>query len=521
MKYKDIRINEAVIKVPVELINKTNMYVSSCVFYVINQRMKSILADNGDITQYKKALQFLQNSGAKNINENTYNSIINNNIKLDIDYKKFFAELNYKGITPDIIRKVKSYDLSLLVTDKSSGENGSVNKVGDGLSILVSISRALNSNLDPLQASQMIMETVYHESQHMVQYLAIEPINKNSKQLQMHDTEKRSGDMEYYQSGIEFGPQLGNLVGAVKATLEKMSDTGSLTGKIQTDMTKALQLAMEEPEYGGSRKFLIAIYNKDQNTYKKVMKEIYKKSSEFYEELSAREPKGEFEQGEEEDLEAIQHVPETVINNISQNKGYSIKRYGKSGNSHIEVSYEGETWSMNIDFIDLYKDEVRVKLKYKSSVEVSILSPKEAVDFSKYLQSVNAPEADDINSALEIYSGSSRNDIDSSVILSMINLAKNMAKGYNVPFEILADNKFNINGHEFEITPVGSNNVIITNDDMAIDFKLKSSSFSSMMFALTALIKAGKEDEALWALASNTSSMDIMDALNQLLQELK
>lgn len=515
MRYKEIQLNEAIIKVPSELINKANMYTGSCLYFIYNKRMNE--DQSGDISQYQKALKFLQSKGAKNINETTFNNIVNNSIDLNLDLKQFFKELNYKGTTPELIRSVSSYEVSILINDKNTKYNGAVNKVGDGLVLNISIARAMVPNSDPVQTSKLIMETVYHESQHIVQYLAIEPINKNAKQLQYAKSDDE-GSIEYYQSGVEFGPQLGNLVGAINSTLELMSDEGRLTGKMQTDITSAMQEAMSNPEYGGSRSFMVAVYNKDKETYRKVMKEIFKKSSEFYNELQNKE-ETDFENSQEEDIETKINIPETVVGNISNNSGYKLKRFGRSGNNIVEVSYDGENWVCIIDFTQLHKDIIPVKLKVGNSSESTNLSSSEIISFSKYLEKINSPSEDDIYSALDVYSRSG--SIDSSAIHSMITVAKNMADGYNVPFEILSENSFSLNGHEYEIAPGTGENIFITNDDMAIDLKIKSSSFSMFMFMLIALTKAGKEDEALWAIASNTNGMGVMGDLNNLLQELK
>ena len=303
MKYNQLK--ESVIKVPPELMNKVNMYVSSYLYFKIKQytdRLNIMLSSNTSDEQKQKikqdgerTMQMLhQKYGAKNISSSTAQRLVDNAIELPIDFNKFFDELNFKGITPemkqDLSQRLKA-ELSIKSRD-TNNYAGHASRDFDILKIAVNAGR-LNPE-DFYNSANDIMNTAYHESQHAVQNAAIREIDdaqtkkKNdykevvNKQREL-DPDYFNSSEKYYSSGVEYTPQLGDVCNLIANELEK----DALNNKLNPNQNKAINNALVDVYMNdsGTKNFLGAIRKNKPDEYKRALKTIFSKSAEVYQNL--------------------------------------------------------------------------------------------------------------------------------------------------------------------------------------------------------------------------------------------
>lgn len=524
MKYKNIKITESIIKVPKSFMTVINMYVSSCLYYIVNSNLKAAQSDetqHDEIPQLKSALALLNNKyGAKNISKQSYNHIINNQMKINVDFDTFFKELNYKGVTPEVIEKAKKFKSFLKISDKSSSTRGSVetSNVGGTLEVIINIA-PIHASIDPLPAIKQIMSTVYHESQHVVQSFAIQLINPKSNQLQHSNEDPQNDDNynqeNYYSSGVEFSPQLGNLVDAVQDMLEMTAAKGKLTGKKSTDIQNALYAAMEEKRYSTQRTFLVSIYRKDKERYKKVLKTVYKKASEVYDYIKEGKVDPEFSDLPVEELEASVNIMLSTFDKLKQVKSYDVVPYGESMNSlsKIQITSTTEGWTCSII---KRSDSYSVSVVYENMSESKSLTSTQLVDFVGLMCRVDFIEADELLDMLSTF-GAER--ITPEVLKSIIDQAAAVSNGIKVDFNILSNDSFEFLGINFTLEQISDLKISMNSEEEGIFISMRPTQFGTLIYKMAVLVRMERKDEIYFALINNISYIGLMVELNKIYDE--
>ena len=534
MRYNQIQ--ESIIKVPPEILNKVNMYVSSYLYFKIKQyldRLDLFLPPNMNPEEKQKIIQDGKNTlaklnskyGAKNISAQTANNIINKSIDIPFDVETFFAELNYKGVNPGLISLLKNrLKLSLLIAQSQQGIAGSKEQSGN-YSYLVTV---IVGNLGPrpsfLETASDIMSTVYHELQHIVQAMAIKNISNNDKQLHRNDGySNRDGDLsDYYTSGIEYTPQLGNVIDAVNIELEKSVLKDELNPNKNQAISDAIQKVAQQNHE--SRMFLTHLYRKKPELYKKAMSAIYKSASPLYDQYKENGIDYAFTELPPEELEANVDVMLSVYKMLYKKEKFKVQAFGDGLDSiqklEIEsVDYaEKTTWKITLSknsvrsdgyYVDIYSPEEDYEENEK-------LNSKEVLNLFGIISETVWYDATDIIDDIEYITGQ-RKEVTKDSVLDIIKSLEKDANYSDVPFEITGENTFNAMGRSFSVNKAedSQDKVDITMDNEKTFYVWSLKQFL-VAFQMMIRFYSNYPEEVTQALDKDTMYVEVMASLRRL-----
>lgn len=456
MKYN--QINEAIIKVPQELLSKVNLYVSSVLAYKLrkySERMDMLMGNNttpeekqkiqSDIKQTIAKLQ--QKYGAKNLTPESYAQIDNSVIPLSINFDTFFKELNYKGITPEMVEYVKSYTkLRLHIANGSSESAGSVTNEGRVVTVMIHIGRF--NPRDSLNSANAILRTVYHECQHVVQDFAIKtiqnskPTSKTNKQLD-HGENYGDGAEGYYTSGVEYTPQLGDVINTINDILERDAMQGKLDSKINRAINNAIADAYQED--GKVRHFLGYQRKSNPAGYQKALKAIYSKVAPVYHSLQQNGVDYRYSDLEPEVLESNIDVLATILQMLRKKSEY-FKIGGKQkGDDIMWLSMISKKHGWEIIVAPRFKGVYQVSFNYEQYDEQQSLNSQQLLNFIGIVTDSTYYDAEDVLSTLDSYVDAGE-DVSESTIESIIERMSSDAEYMEVPFKDLGNGQFNVAG---------------------------------------------------------------------------
>lgn len=472
MKYNQLK--ESVIKVPPELMNKVNMYVSSYLYFKIKQytdRLNIMLSSNTSDEQKQKikqdgerTMQMLhQKYGAKNISSSTAQRLIDNAIELPIDFNKFFDELNFKGITPemkqDLSQRLKA-ELSIKSRD-TNNYAGHASRDFDILKIAVNAGR-LNPK-DFYNSANDIMNTAYHESQHAVQNAAIREIDdaqtkkKNdykevvNKQREL-DPDYFNSSEKYYSSGVEYTPQLGDVCNLIANELEK----DALNNKLNPNQNKAINNALVDVYMNdsGTKNFLGAIRKNKPDEYKRALKTIFSKSAEVYQNLKQNGIDYTYTDLPAEDLEANVNVMNSAYQQFKERPNeFEVEGTQRRGTASILRVYNKEhKWDITVMPNGNGTYRVRFGYNHGEYDETVTLDAKQLLQFVGIVANSSWYEQDDVLFDLDRISNDgekvSTDDIETSIGKLM-----EEAEILNIPHEYQGGTTFSLLGETFTVEP--------------------------------------------------------------------
>ncbi|QOI71800.1 putative structural protein [Erwinia phage pEa_SNUABM_47] len=528
MRYN--QLNEAIIKVPQELLNKVNVYVSSYLYFKINQyieRLNIFVSANTSDEEKQKIIQDGKNTmqklhtkyGAKNISADTANNISGKAINIPIDIEKFFSELNFKGIDPGLISLLKDrVKIELFITSNSHGIAGSKERHGTFSHLVTVVVGSLGPRPSFLETANNIMSTTYHELQHVVQSLAIENINKYEKQLQRNAgySNVHNDPTDYYTSGLEYSPQLGNLIDYVSIELEK----STLDGNLNPDKNLAIKDAMNNAVQKNAdvRTFLISLYKKQPEQYKKAMKNVYTRVAPVYDDFKENGLDYTFTELPSEELEANVDVMKSVYKLMSKNDKYKVQAYGSDLNSITQLKVSKDHWSITLTKNEIRKDNYYINIDSTDPEfeEMEKMDAKQVLSLFGILSEITWYDAVDIVDDFEYITGQ-RIDVNNESMYNILESLKSDAQHMDVPFEILSNNSFKLFGKTFEVNPVqdSQGKVDITYDG---DKTLFVWSLKQLLVAFQMMIRyyVSYPDEVLHILDNSVMYVEFMSKLRKL-----
>lgn len=452
------QINEAIINVPQELLSKVNVYVSSVISFKLRQYSQrlDIIAGSNTSPEEKQKIQaniqqtvakLQQKYGAKNISTDTYSNIDGKNVRLELDFDKFFKELNFKGITPEMVEYVKNnVRFELHITGGSSNAAGSV--VNDGKIVRLMVHTGRLNGRDSLNTANAIMRTVYHECQHVVQEFAIKTI-QNSKHITKINKQLERGDnyddaaQGYYTSGVEYTPQLGDVINTVSDILERDTMSGKLDSKMNRAINNALVDAFTEDKT--IRDFMGYQRKHNPEGYKKALKAIYSKIAPIYHNLQQNGVDYRYSDLEPEVLEANINVLATVLQ-MARKKSDNFQIDGRQRGDDIQwltIASKKEGWKVTI--APKNSGEYQVSFDYKNYSERQVLDSQSLLNFIGLITENTYYEADDVLSTLDSYVGAG-DEVTDHVLEAMKDRIKADAEYMKVPFEDEEGYEFNLAG---------------------------------------------------------------------------
>lgn len=524
MRYQ--QISEAVIKVPNSFLSVINKYVSSVLATQLNNSLSQVKVIS-DRTQkpelytnreeeIKKVISMLnQRYGAVILNDSTYQSIISSPVKLNFNAEQFISELTMK-VTPEIQAALQK-SVYLKVQKYGGATRGELNVISTGDCTVVISADAETSPLDPNIYARVkdVMSTVYHESQHYVQHVAIRQINSNDKQLQRSSnvTDQSSSDDfdEYLSSYIEFGPTLGNFIDKIETTLEIMKANGTLgDDKYSTIFKKVLDEAVKKDEK--YRAFLIALYKKSPDRYKLALKKLYTMTFKSFELIKNAD-----------DVEVLADLPygevpidinpmQTAYDKLKTD--YELKAYSKNGQISrlykITIKINPET-NFSIETSD--SENFNVTLLADSVHEEATINPGQVLSL---VSSLMFRKVSDAWAAYSIIMGIERDtEFSTDSVQVVLKDSYNTCKYNNVPSEITTDSIL-IGSITFEIDVEDDQYVIISPD---VQVWLSARTTSKLQRNMNDLIYATKNsssEEVLQCIKDNHSGYDLVQGLRNL-----
>lgn len=452
------QINEAIIKVPEELLSKVNVYVSSVIAHKLqkySERFEMLNSQNTD-DQEKQKIQndikqtigkLQQKYGAKNISTDTFSKLDGKNIRLDLDFDRFFKELNYKGITPEMVEQVKNgTKFELYITGGSSDAAGSVTNDGKIVRLMIHTGR-LNGR-DSLNTANAIMRTVYHECQHVVQDFAIKTIQNNKNSLKTNKQLERGenyddGAQGYYTSGVEFTPQLGDVINTINDILERDAIGGKLDSKMNRAINNALVDAFQEDKT--IRDFLGYQRKHNPEGYQKALKAIYSKVAPVYKQLQQNGVDYRYSDLEPEVLETNINVLATALQMMRKRSDKFIINGRQRGDDIQWLSIEPKDSSWEVIIAPKRDGEYQVTFKHGNYDEMESLDSQALLNFIGMITENTYFDADDVLSTLDSYVDKGETVTEQNLI-NIKDRILNYAEFMKVPFENDADTEFSIAG---------------------------------------------------------------------------
>lgn len=528
MRVRYNQLQEAIIKVPKELLDKVNVYVSSYLYFKINQYIKRIdimLPSTTSPEEKQRVLKDANNSlgklqkqyGAKNISTQTAEAITNKSINIPFDVETFFQQLSFKGITKDLINLMKgNLTFNLLIkTGNDSPNIGGSQEYITNYSILVTVVARLNDK-DMLGSVSKIMSNTYHELQHAVQAMAIKNINPQDKQLQVKDKYSDSVDKtDYYSSGIEYTPQLGNLVDIVIDELEQSVLKDDLNHDKNNAIKNAINSAVQKSTE--SRKFLTVLYKEDRQKYKKALTYVYKHISPVYDNLKENGIDFSHTDLPEEDLEANVDIMYTVYKTLYNVGNYKVEAFGKSKRHINQLNIiSTNAWKIVLSKDNVKKGNYIIRLHgfEPEFEETERLNSKQVLNLFGILRDITWYDATDIIDDLEFITGE-RKDVSDNSIIDMFTSLKDDAHMMEVPFGY-NNTEFNVFGKTFNVqkTKNTTDKVDIQYDDKT----LHAWSLKQLLIAFQMMIRfyTVSHDEVLGILNKDNMYVEFVSDLRRL-----
>ncbi|EMR6005945.1 hypothetical protein WJW27_002645 [Escherichia coli] len=468
MKYSQLQ--ESIIKVPSTTMSQINKYVASILYFKIKQFIqqydihidaetrKHPAADKikaNVIAECKKTLNVLSSKyGAKNISSQSFNNIANQSVKIPFDADQYIKELNFKKISPEIIDEIKKTKLSLVIAnDSSAKERGSMTEISDNAYVI-----RINVRLSPKEiysSSMQIMSTAYHEAQHFVQSSVIKKINSKSNQLQVKKNYGKNHD-EYLSSGIEYTPQLGNVIDAMQSEAQLLIDDNNLPQDPKEAFNKVLQLVLSRDDKYNARGFIISIYKTSQKKYRTVMSTLYKKFMNAFENIQANS--AEHEEGPEEDLSVSVNEMKT-LSDVAENSSYLETRlYGHSRDEITKIHSQSieHGWEMIITKPSANGDTIVIQIRSDSENERNKMNYKQAQNFVGSVANMEFT----VDEVVEFMDEILHMDADEAkAINGIVSKAEQWAGMIGLNFEKMNEG-FKLNDTEFVIEPYSGRMVI-------------------------------------------------------------
>lgn len=402
MKYN--QLSEAIIRVPESTLKQINSYVSSVLYFKVKQYMKNYdrLASRdmrnhpahekikaNVMAECERTLKTLQRKyGAKNISSQSASNILGKTIQIPFDAEQYIRELNFKKIPENVLDGIRNTKLELAISNQSNKqERGQLSATGDN-HYTISINVKVNPS-EMYTTNMQIMSTVYHELQHFVQRSVIEPINRKSNQVQTKKT-YNDHDKGYYSSGIEYTPQIGNIVDAMKAEAEEMVNAGDFPSDPKDAFNKTLKQVIDRDDKYAARRFMIHIHQTSQKKYREILTTIYKQFMKNFNDIVSIQD-GEHEEREEEQLDANVNVLKTLAKIAEDSRYGETKLYGTDYNNLTAVEFNNEEYGWTARVTEVSGKTYLITLTGEGYKETGYLPYPQIEQFLSYITAIDSP----------------------------------------------------------------------------------------------------------------------------------
>lgn len=343
MKLKDLYLTEGIIKVPPTLLKQLNLYVASIYatriadsIEMVNQIGKMRVtgrrlydreleeAKQKLIPDLTKILKYLQNNyGAKILNNESFQKVINSSIKLNIPVQELMNDLPKNLQKPEVQKNLENTTTRLRISYANEDRyyaGLSHRRSDDDHIIQITLNDIGDTPQEAANTIKRSINTVYHEAQHYVQNEIIAFVDKAKKQSQRKPGYSEHGD-DYYASAVEFTTQIGDLGHLAIQDLENMKENGELTGNMNKDITKAVQNILNSSH---KNQIFTALKKYGEiDRHNKGLKIIYSMVAKKYDSVLNSEnnnDNSEVDTNNREDIDHNEDIIDTIYNMIEDSK---------------------------------------------------------------------------------------------------------------------------------------------------------------------------------------------------------
>lgn len=526
MRFK--QLDEAIVKVPPELMNKVNLYTSSALASLYN-----IALENS--AKYMKEEQFnelklkiervigkLQSQyGAKVLSRESLDSILNKVIELPFDAQKMLAQTNI-NVNSDSAHNVNNSKIYLELTTSGGREyQGQMSSMHTGDKI---ISIVLNANLtQPLKTVNSVMSTANHEAQHVIQELMIRDVEKSGKTVQSGDNTPEG----YYSSYIEFGPHLASIAGAIENVLELMKLNDSYPANAQEGFKLVFETAVKrEPSF---MRFIKEVKEKDEARYKKAIKQINKSYYELYDKIKNTDVNYAYSSLKNEELNARVDTMLSIYYVIRNHKNFRLLTAKVNSENKSELTVLKCTL-FDVILLTFYKakdNKINFHFKYGHFEESASLDTKDMLGFMNSCQYVPEGDIDHVLSILRTAITSAGSSISTEDVTKMIDSVSNIINFYETVNVSKENDNITISGINFKINPTEEQKTVIIESDeipsLYFNVTLQQAENFFLVFARCSADTIEMNDpeimqDAMKVLKNEISFMIIMDKLGDLVE---
>lgn len=388
MKY--VQLTEGIIKVPPTIFSAFSQYISTVMVSFANLGISALRYsddpnDQKDVQELKQFIAMIQNRyGAKIVNMADVDQLIDTVININYDHEKAFSELPKNLQKDNVLEAMKTIKLHLVITETTGkpGLNGSFDGMSRNDAFTVEIKLRMNESRPSLitRGGLAMFNTLYHELQHLIQYIAINKTHDNSPQLKRnmdytHDT------TSYMTSPVEYSTQTGDLAHEALDFLRDLKIEGKLSDSKEENIKRVIKMAHEaEPA------FLDALREKGMvQEYKRSVRDIYTAVSKKYDEIVSYEETEEYDSTEHE-VQADINFLESCARKLKY-RGFDIA----AGKDYISIHQLIPRFNM---FVQVLDSGFYVKWIYNDSAIESVVD-KDVID--RVLKSLSPGSTDTIS----------------------------------------------------------------------------------------------------------------------------
>lgn len=300
MKYVQLKLTEGLIKVPQSLYNACAEYVASVCCTHLSEMLRNS-TESSEQDNIKSAISFFQKKyNAKVLSTGSMNAILDKYLKININKDQVFSELPKNLQTDAVKRNLDELNLTMRITQYTGSlYSGSYTEKSNSIDVMDKY-REDNSTTVNIQNMQKMMNTLFHELQHFVQFQVIQHVEKSGAQTKSSGKTAFADAEGYFTSGTEYSPHIGNMVNAGLDKLRDMSAKGELKNKTQDVRALSTDLIKDS-------EMMNALKSKGmQKEYNQAAKTVYSKLLQGYDEAAESTASTDYD-ATEQDMEAEQN----------------------------------------------------------------------------------------------------------------------------------------------------------------------------------------------------------------------
>lgn len=358
MKITDIKLNEAIIKVPPVLMNAISKIQGSVLLTICNNEMNKAKesGNNYRAEALDRAMGMIQKkfSSVQLLNDSSFNNIYNKIVNVEFSRQQFVQELSSFKMNAEQEYRVQevidnlSLGLRVFGLERNNNQHGYVQRKGNnGMIICLGVSMNMeNPEHDVMNA----LGILNHETQHIIQLTVLNVIEgsdgKHNKitavDKDLEGKESQESYENYVSSFVEYGPHISDFCNNFARTCELLKmknvikDKSELSSsEYQQLMTHLIRISLKSDK--SMVTFFSTLQKRSPELYKKAWKTVYKKIEPIFNTISTEDIKYSYVDVSALDIDANMNVMSTVLDMLQEKSDVVIQGYRGPNTMNIDV----------------------------------------------------------------------------------------------------------------------------------------------------------------------------------------